>query len=200
MIFREGGKHLLDPCQIWQGCSDRSYFLLLSSCDSQVSWYGMALQNQPSTTKISFRFLGQTWSHTKRPRQVRTSNVVVVYAIVFETLSSVYGIANLTEHPNLISRHAWFAAPFIWIMEQVRRLQALPNVHAHHLQHCKFGGTTRNPTKLMMVHIAKQMTGKNEKNPQQKREDKEATTELRKVERPRIPTGCLIGKNADGFD
>ena len=67
---------------------------------------------------------------------MRTANVLFVYAIVFATLSAVYGIANWTEHPDLITRHAWFADPSIWIIEQVRRLQALPSVHAHHLQHC----------------------------------------------------------------
>ena len=104
-----------------------------------------------------------------------------MYAIVFCDLSSVDGIANRTEHPDLISRHAWLAASSIWIMEQVRRLQALPNAHAHHLQHCKFGGAIRKPMRFMTVNM-----------------EKEVTEEPRKVERPRTPTGCLLGKYADG--
>ena len=85
------------------------------------------------------------------------------------------------QHPDLITGHAWLAAPVIWITEQIRKLQAVPNVHAHHLQHCRFGGATREPTRLMTVHM-----------------EKELTEELKRVERPRVPTGCLIGKNADG--
>ena len=57
----------------------------------------------------------------------------------------------------------------------------MPTVHAHHLQHCRFGGATRKPTRLMTVNM-----------------DDELTKELKRVERPRAPTGCLIGKNADG--
>ena len=113
---------------------------------------------------------------------MRTSNVLLIYAIAFATLSSIYGIANWTEHPDLMSRHAWLAALSIWITEQVRRLQALPNVQAHHLQHCRFGGATRKPTRLMSVNVGRELT-----------------EELKKFERPRAPTGCFIGKNTDGL-
>ena len=88
----------------------------------------------------------------KEERQVRTSNVLLIYAIAFATLSAIYGIANWTEHPDLITRHAWLAAPSIWITEQIRR-HALPNAQAHHLQHCTFGGRTRKPTRLMTVNM-----------------------------------------------
>ena len=60
-------------------------------------------------------------------------------------------------------------------------MQALPNVQAHHLQHCRFGGATRKPTRLMSVNMGRELT-----------------EELKKFERPTAPTGCLIGKNADG--
>ena len=117
----------------------------------------------------------------REQRQVRTSDVLLIYAIAFVILSAIYVIANWTEHPDLISRHAWLSASSIWITEQVERLQALPHVQAHHLQHCTFGGATRKPTRVMSVSMGRELK-----------------EELKKFERPRAPTGCLIGKNPDG--
>ena len=105
----------------------------------------------------------------------------LIYAIAFATLSAMYGIANLTEHPDLIARHAWLAAPSIWITEQIRRIHALPNAQAHQLQYCSFGGRTRKPTRPITVNIGVELQ-----------------EELKRYERPRAPTGCLIGKNPDG--
>ena len=112
---------------------------------------------------------------------MRTANVLLVYAIVFATLSAVCGIANWTEHPDLITRHAWLPAHSIWLTEQIRRLQVLPNVHLHKLQHCIYGWKTRKPTRLMTVNM-----------------EPEITEEQLKIENPQAPTGYLIGKNADG--
>ena len=88
---------------------------------------------------------------------------------------------NWTDPLDLITRHAWLSAPSIWLTEQTRRLQALPNVHFHHLQHCIFGGATKKPTRFMTVNMKTELN-----------------EELKKVERPRKPTGCLIGKHPDG--
>ena len=41
---------------------------------------------------------------------MRTSNVLLIYAIAFATLSAIYGIASWTEHPDLITRHEWLSA------------------------------------------------------------------------------------------
>ena len=60
-------------------------------------------------------------------------------------------------------------------------MQALPNGQAHHLQHCRFGGATRKPTRFMSVNMGRELT-----------------EEVKKFERPRALTDCLIGKNADG--
>jgi len=106
---------------------------------------------------------------------VRTSNVLLIHAIAFATFSAIYGIANWTEHPDLMTKHAWLAAPSIWITEQIRRIQALPNAQAHQLQHCTFGGRTRKPTRLMTVNMGAELQ-----------------EELKRYERPRAPTGCLI--------
>ena len=107
--------------------------------------------------------------------------MLLVYAIAFATLSAVYGIANWTEHPDLLTRHALLSAPSIWIAEQTRRLQVLFNVHSHSFQHCTLGVRTRKPTRLMTVNMKKELL-----------------EELKKVEKPRAPTGCLIGKHGDG--
>ena len=142
---------------------------------------GWHCRTSPVPLRSAFALWGRHDLTPKEQRQVRTSNTLLVYAIAFATLSSVYGIANWTEHPDLISRHAWLAAPSIWILEQVRRLQAILNVHSHHLQHCKFVGATRKPTRFMTVNMQQSLTA-----------------DLKKVERPRNPTRCLVGKNADG--
>ena len=96
--------------------------------------------------------------------------MLLIYAIAFATLSAIYGIANWTEHPDLITRHAWLSAPSIWITEQIRRIQALPNVQAHHLQHCTFGGRARKPTRLMTVNMGVELQ-----------------EEFKRFERPRAP-------------
>ena len=87
---------------------------------------------------------------------MRTANVLCVYAIVFATLSAVYGIANWTEHPNLLTRHSWLSAPSISLTEQTRRLQVLPNVHSHRLKHGTFGGQTKKP-RLLTIDMENQL-------------------------------------------
>ena len=138
---------------------------------------GWHCRTNPVPIRSAYELWGRHVSTPREQRQVRTSNVLLIYAIASATLSATYGIANSTEHPNLITRHAGLAAPSIWITEQIRRLQALPNVQAHHLQHCTFGGATRKPTRLMSVNMGVELK-----------------EELNSFERPRAPTGCLIGK------
>ena len=138
---------------------------------------GWHCTTSPVPLRSAFALWGRHDLTPQEQRQVRTSNVFFVYTIVFATFSAAFGIANWTEHPDLISRHALLAAPSIWIPEQVRRLHALHNVHAHHLQHCRFGGATRKPTRLMTFNM-----------------EIELTAGLRNVDRPRVPTGCLIGQ------
>ena len=136
------------------------------------------MQTQPCTTKISLRPMGQTWPHTNGAKTNDNIKRIPCIDHCFRNPFFSLWYANWTEHPDFISRHAWLAVSSIWMMEQVRRrLQALPNVHSHHFQHCKFGGATRKPTRLMTVNM-----------------EKELAEELRKVERPRAPTRCLIGK------
>ena len=94
--------------------------------------------------RSAFALWGRHDLTPKEQRQVRTANVLFVYVIVVATLSSVYGIAKWTEHPDLITRHVWFSARSIWLTEQTRRLQVLPNVHSHKLQHCIYGGKTES--------------------------------------------------------
>ena len=139
-----------------------------------MGWHN---RTNPVPLRSAFELWGRHGLTPREQRQVRTSNVLLIYAIAFATPSAICGIANWTEHPNLISRHAWLSAPSIWITEQLRRLQALPNVRAHHLQHCRFGGATRKPTRLLSVTMAVELD-----------------QAFKKFERPRAPTGCLIGK------
>ena len=115
---------------------------------------GWQCRTNPVLLILAYELWGRHVFFTPREqRQVRTSNVLFIYAIAFATLSATYGIANWTEHPDVITKHAWLAAPSIWITEQIRRVQALPNVQAHHLQHCRSGGATCKPTRLMSVNI-----------------------------------------------
>ena len=138
-------------------------------------------RTHPVPLRSAYALWGRHDLTPKEQRQVRTSNVLLIYAIAFATLSAIYGIASWTEHPDLITRHEWLSAPSIWLLEQIRRIQALPNAHAHRLQHCTFGGRTRKPTRLLTVNLEVEMR-----------------EELNKIEKPRAPTGCLIGKNPDG--
>ena len=66
----------------------------------------MALQNQFSTLRSAFTLWGRHDLTPKEQRQIRFSNVLLVYAIAFALLSSVYSTANWTEHLDFISRHA----------------------------------------------------------------------------------------------
>ena len=136
---------------------------------------GWHSRTNPVPLRSAFELWGRHDLTPKEQRQVRTSNVLLIYAIAFATLSAIYGIAKWTEHPDLITRHAWLSAPSIWITEQIRWIQALPNVQAHQLQHCTFGGRTRKPTRLMTVNMGVELQEK-----------------LKQYERPRAPTGCVI--------
>ena len=134
-------------------------------------------RTNPVPLRSAYELWGRHDLTPKEQRQVRTSNVLLIYAIAFATLSAIYGIANWTEHPDLMTKHAWLADPSIWITEQIRRIQALPNAQVHQLQHCTFGGRTRKPTRLMTENMGVELQ-----------------EELKRYERPRAPTGCLIGK------
>ena len=72
---------------------------------------GWHCRTSPVPLRSAFALWGRHDLTPKEQRQVRTSNALLVYAIAFAIFSSVYGIANWTEHPDLISRHAWLAAP-----------------------------------------------------------------------------------------
>ena len=165
---------LVDPSQIWKSCSDgRPCCEILAIARwADMGWH---CRSSPVLFRSAFAFWGRHDLTPKEQRQVRTANVLLVYAIAFASLSSVYGISNWAEHPDVITRHAWLSAPSIRITEQTRRFQALPNVHSHNLQHCTFGGTTRKPTRLMIVNMKTELN-----------------EELKKVERPHAPTGCFI--------
>ena len=97
------------------------------------------MRTSPVPLRSAFALWGRHDLSPKEQRQVRTANVLLVYAIAFATLSAVYGIANWTEHPDLLTRYSWLTAPSIWLTEETRRLQVLPNVHSHRLQHCTDG-------------------------------------------------------------
>ena len=114
---------------------------------------GWQCRTNPVLLRLAYELWGRHDFTPREQRQVRTSNVLLIYAIAFATLSATYGIANWTEHPDLITKLAWLAAPSIWITEQIRRVQALPNVQAHHLQHCRSGGAICKPTRLMSVNM-----------------------------------------------
>ena len=62
------------------------------------------------TNPVPLRSAYELWRRhdltPKEQRQVRTSNVLLIYAIAFATLSAIYGIANWTEHPDLMTKHA----------------------------------------------------------------------------------------------
>ena len=145
---------------------------------ADMGWHS---RTNPVLLRSVFELWGRHDLTPREQRQVRTSNVLLIYAIAFATLSAIYGIANWTEHLDLSARHAWLAAPSIWITEHFRRPQALPNTQAHHLQRCRFGGATRKPTRQLTINMSD-----------------EPDQQLNKIERPRPPTGCLIGKSLDG--
>ena len=154
-------------------------------CDvgSIARWADMGwhCRSNPVPLRSAYELWGRHDLTPREQRQVRTWNVLLIYAIAFATLSATYGIGNWTEHPDFITKHAWLAAPSIWITEQIRRLQALPNVQAHQLQHFTFGGATRKPTRRMTVTMGVELK-----------------EEFKRFERPRAPTGCIICKNPDG--
>ena len=79
---------------------------------ADMGWHG---RTSPVQLRSAFALWGRHDLTPKEQRQVRPSNVLLGYAIAFVTLSTVYGIANWTEHPDLITRHAWLAAPSIWL-------------------------------------------------------------------------------------
>ena len=141
---------------------------------ADMGWHS---RTNPVPLRSAFELWGRHDLTPREQRQVRTSNVLLIYAIAFATLSAIYGIANWTEHPDLIARHVWLAAPSTWITEQLRRLQALPNTQAHHFQHRRFGGATRKPTRLLSVNMSDELD-----------------QQLKTHRKTKGPTGRLIGK------
>ena len=84
---------------------------------ADMGWHS---RTNPVPLRSAFELWGRHDLTPREQRQVHTSNVLPIYAIAFEILSAIYGIANWPEHPDLISRHAWLSAPSIWITEQFR--------------------------------------------------------------------------------
>ena len=124
---------------------------------SRWSDHGWHSRISPVFLRAAFVFWGRHDLTPKEKRQVRTANVLLVYAIAFATLSAVYGIANWTEQPDLLTRHAWFTSLSMWMIERTRSFQVQPNVHSHRLQHCTYGGKTRKPTRILMVNMKQQL-------------------------------------------
>ena len=112
-------------------------------------------RTRPVPLRSGFALWGRHGLTFKEQWQVRTANVLFVCAIAFAILLAVNGIANWTEHPDVQTRHSWLSAPSIWLTEQTRRLQVLPNVHSHMLKHCTFEGKRRKPTRLLTVNMEK---------------------------------------------
>ena len=127
------------PCETW--------------AISRRADHGWHSKTSPVPLRSAFALWGRHDLTPKEQRQVRTANMLLVYAISLATLSAIYFIANWTEHPSLLTRHSWLSAPSIWSTEQTRRLQVLPNGHSHKLQHCKCGSRTRKPTRILTVNM-----------------------------------------------
>ena len=106
-ISRGAAFFYVDPSKFRKSCSDggRLPFVKLGQLQDGQTWDG--------TAELALCRPGQALHDftPKEHRQVRTANVLLVYAIAFATLSAVYGIANWTEHLDLITRHAWLSAP-----------------------------------------------------------------------------------------
>ena len=117
------------PCETW--------------AISRWTDHGWHSRTSPVPIRSAFALWGRHDLTPKEQRQLRTANVQLVYAIAFATLSAVYGISNETEHPDVLTGHAWLTAPSIWLTEQTRRFQVLPIVHSHRRQHCTYGGKNK---------------------------------------------------------
>ena len=154
MTFPEGAACFLNPSKIGKSSRHRCSTPCEVLAISRWAGHGWHSRTSPVPLRSAFAVWGRHDLTPEEQRQVRTANVLFVYAIVFATLSAVFGIANLTEHPYFLTRHAGLTACSIWLTEQTRRLQVLPNVHSHRFQHCTYGGIkTRKPTRCSMVNM-----------------------------------------------
>ena len=106
---------------------------------------------------VPLRAEGCLWGRTdltpREQRQIRTANVLLIYAIAFATLATFYGIHMWLEHPDLIQRHFEVGAVSIWLLEQLEHLVAIPVASTHRVRHCHFGGKAVKPTRLVAIRL-----------------------------------------------
>jgi hypothetical protein len=76
----------------------------------------------------------------REQRQIRTANVLLMYAIAFATRATFYGVHMWLEHPDLTQKHFQVGAASIWLLEQLERLNATPVASTHRVRHNYFLG------------------------------------------------------------
>ena len=89
----------------------------------------------------------------REQRQIRTANVLLIYAIAFATFAAFYGIHMWLEHPDIIQRFFDVGAASIWLLEQLECLVASPVTSTHRVRHSNFGGKAVEPARLVAIRF-----------------------------------------------
>ena len=154
------------PCETW----------------SIARWYDIAHRGWHNRAQpVPLRHFDSLWGRSDLTRkehvQVRTANVLLIYAIAFATLATFYGIDMWMEHPDTQMAHHDVGAPSIWFLEQVLRLKALPTTRSHSVQHNHYYGVSKKPTCLLAIRMPT------------------LQTRLAQWKRYRAPVATLVGVN-----
>ena len=95
----------------------------------------MALPPQYSTLENRHQPIGEKDLTPREHRQIRTANVLLIYAITLPILAAFYGIHMWLEHPDLVERHFAVGAPSIWLLEKLERFAVLLVASTHRVRH-----------------------------------------------------------------
>ena len=110
-------------------------------------------RSNPVPLRAEGCFWGRTDLTPREQRQIRTANVLLVYAIAFTTPAIFYGVHMWLEHPDLTQRHFHVGAASIWLIEQLERLIATPVASTHRVRRNHFGGKAIKPTRLVAIRL-----------------------------------------------
>ena len=120
---------------------------------ADVAQKGVHDRSMPVPLRRKEQLWGRSDLTMREHRQVRTANVLLIFAIAYATLATFYGIDMWIEHPDILPSHTLKGAPSIWFLEQLSRLEKLPTTSVHHCPHSRFGGRSHKPTRLFAVRL-----------------------------------------------